>query len=126
MRPALLLLAFALAPLACGGEETPATPLVQLSSAGVSPSSITVASSAALRFVNKDSADHQLASTDCSELASPKLSAGGSFTATLGAGPKTCTYKDSLAPSASAFQGTVTVQAPGSGGGGGGGGGPGY
>lgn len=124
MRPAPLLLLLALAPLACGGEDAPATALVQLSAAGVSPASITVASSAPLRFVNKDSADHQLASADCSELASPRLPAGGTFTATLGAGPKTCTYKDSLAPAASAFQGTVTVQAPGSGGGGGGG--PGY
>ena len=36
--------------------------------------------------------------------------AGASFTATMGAGPKTCTFSDALMPGKTAFQGTVTVE----------------
>jgi len=36
--------------------------------------------------------------------------AGASFTATMGAGPKTCAFSDALMPGETTFQGTVTVE----------------
>ena len=110
MRRALLLLA--LAPLACGGKDT-SSPVVELRATGVSPTTIPVASKGTLRFVNKDTADHQITSADCSELATPQLAANAESTVTLGVGPKTCTYSDALNPANTAFQGKVTVLAPG-------------
>ena len=118
MRAALALLFLAVA--SCGSDST--APSVQLTAAGASPSTTSVNSAGTLRFVNQDTAAHQLSSSDCAELDSPKLAAGAEFIAQLGAGPKTCAYVDSLNPSATAFHGTVNVLAPNPGGGGG----PGY
>ena len=109
MRKAILLLPLALA--ACGGESpmTAATPVISLQAAGAAPAAIAVQGGAQLSFVNSDAVDHRIVSTDCSELSSPTLAAGATFTATLGTGPKTCSFGDALQPSA-AFQGTVSVQ----------------
>jgi hypothetical protein len=117
MRAVILLVPLAL--VACGSSGGQAPAKIQLSSAGASPGVITVPSGGQVDFVNKDTADHQIASTDCSELASPKLTTGQDFLATLTTGPKTCTFKDGLNPSNNTFSGTVTVTAPGMGGGGG-------
>jgi len=71
---------------------------------------------AQLEFVNADSMDHQIASSDCPELNSPRLvtvaetRSTSSFLAMLGAGPKTCTFSDGLHPFPAAFQGTVNVE----------------
>lgn len=108
--------------VACAGEDAVLPVEISLGAGGTTPSSTSVASGAALRFTNHDTIDHQIASTTCTELGSPTLAAGKSFTATLGVGPKTCTYKDGLHPTEAAFEGTVLVAAPAGGGGGGGGG----
>ena len=115
---ATALLVTSLGLIACGGSsQTPA--LIALSASGASPSTITIPSSATVNFVNHDTADHQIASS-CTELASPKLSTSATFTATFGAGPKSCSFSDGLNPSSTVFQGSVTVRAPGAAGGGGG------
>ncbi len=107
MRIAILLVPLAL--MACGGSNyTPVT--ITLRPAGADPTSISVMGGAQLQFANADSIDHRIASSDCPELSSPTLAAGASFTATMGTGPKTCTFDDALQPSAAPFQGTVTVQ----------------
>ena len=99
--------------LGCGGSGPSGPVQIELTSAGLNPASIRAPSAGQVHFVNHDAADHQIASTACPELASPKLAHNGEFTATLGVGPKPCSFSDSLNPSATAFQGTVTVGAPG-------------
>jgi len=84
--------------------------MVSLRAGGVTPSTISVMAGARLEFTNEDTVNHQVVSNDCSELSSPVVAAGASFTATMGAGPKTCAFSDALMPGKSAFQGTVTVQ----------------
>jgi plastocyanin len=107
MRVATLFVPLALT--ACGGSSsTPAA--ITLRAAGADPTSISVTGGAQLQFANADSVDHRIASSNCPELGSPTLPAGASFTATMGAGPKTCTFDDALQPSSASFQGTVIVQ----------------
>jgi len=104
------ILLFPLALAACGGSPSSSGPaMVSLRVSGVNPSTISVMAGAQLQFTNEDTVNHQVASNDCSELSSPILAAGGSFTATMGAGPKTCAFSDALRPGETAFQGTVTV-----------------
>ena len=107
MRFAILLVPLAL--MACGGSSS-APAAITLRPAGADPTSISVMGGVQLQFANADSIDHRIASSDCPELSSPTLPAGASFTATMGTGPKTCTFDDALQPSAAPFQGTVTVQ----------------
>jgi plastocyanin len=124
VRTPIVLLFAILSTLGCGGgSDGPAPVEIGLAAAGTSPSTTTVSSGGTVRFVNHDAVDHQIASTDCPELGSPALAPGNAFIATLGAGPKTCTYRDALHPSVPAFEGSLTVAAPAGGGGGGGGGG---
>lgn len=118
MRIGLPLVLLALA--ACG-SPAPSSDQIVLTAAGASPSSLTVANGGQVHFLNKDSADHQIASSNCAELASPRLSSGQDFLATL-SGPKSCSFSDALNPAVTSFQGTITVNGPAGGGGGGGGG----
>jgi len=70
---------------------------------------------AELRFVNQDSVNHGITSSDCPELTTPTLTPGTNATQMLGSGPKSCTFSDSLNPSNAAFQGSINVLAPGNG-----------
>ena len=108
-------LAVLLLTAACGGG-TGGT-LVTIGRSGFSPSALSLAGGASVQFMNADAADHQIESTGCAELASPRLTSGDSFTATLGTGPKTCSFDDKLNPSMAAFQGTITVTTVSGGGG---------
>jgi hypothetical protein len=90
---------------------------VELNSAGVNPSTLVAPSSGKVHFTNHDTVDHQIASTDCPNIASPKLAAGGDFTGPLPAGPKLCSYNDALNPSDAKFKGLLNVSAPPAGGG---------
>ena len=109
MSKALLITPLALA--ACGGSAMSSGPaVVSLQAAGVNPSTISLMAGAQLQFINSDAIDHRIVSSECPELDSPTLAADASFTAMVGAGPKTCGFHDELQPSAASFQGTVIVQ----------------
>jgi len=112
MRKAILLFPLALA--ACGGSSSSsfAPPMVSLQAAGANPSTIMVTAGTQLQFTNADTIDHQVVSSNCSELDSPTLAAGATFAATMGTGPKICAFADGLQPGAAAFQGTVIVDQP--------------
>jgi hypothetical protein len=120
MRAAASLVA-ALGLFACGGATVAAVEIA-LTSSGASPADASAPSSGAVHFINRDTVDHQIASTDCPNLSSPRLAPGADFTGPLPAGPKVCSWSDSLNPADTKFKGQITVAAPGSGGGGGGGG----
>jgi hypothetical protein len=118
MRAAILLVSPVVFLVACGGSGggTPTGPLdVNLTATGAVPKSFNALSQAQLRFVNQDTVDHKISSSDCAELTTPTLAPGMNATQMLGAGPKSCTFSDSLHPSAAAFQGSITVLAPGNG-----------
>lgn len=121
MRKIFLSALAACAVSACGGSDSTHAPAqVVLSAAGASPSSVTIPSGGQVRFVNNDDADHQIASSGCSELASPRLTKGASFTSSIIAGGRSCSFNDGLNPTSNAFTGTIVVQAPGTSGGSGG------
>ena len=86
-----------------------------LSSAGVSPKESSVLGGSSVAIVNTDSAPHQLASNpdsqqaDCPELNGPTLLPGDAFIATIASRNATCGFIDSLNPTDSNFQGTITV-----------------
>ena len=108
--------------IGCGGDAAFSGASVNLTASGFSPNAVTIPSAGQIRFTNQDTADHQVSSTDCAEASSAVLHHSDTFTATFGAGAKTCTLKDALNTSAAIA--TISVLGPGSGGGGGGG--PGY
>ena len=111
MRKAILLFPLALA--ACGGYSSSSGPaMVSLQATGANPSTVMVTAETQVEFINADTVDHQVVSSNCSELDSPSLPAGATFTATVGTGPKTCAFADGLQPGATAFQGTVIVDQP--------------
>jgi len=100
---------------ACGGSGggTPSGPLdVNLTATGANPKNFAALSQATLRFVNMDTVAHQITSTSCPSLATPSIAPGANASATLPAGPATCDFKDSLNPSAAAFQGNINVLPP--------------
>jgi hypothetical protein len=97
-----------------------------LSSGGVSPKASSVSGNSSVTIVNSDNVPHQLASNsdsqqvDCPELNSPTLLPGDGFTAIIASRNATSGFIDSLNPTDSNFQGTVTTTDPGPSGGGGG------
>lgn len=102
---------------ACGGSgsgSTPAvTPEVDFTATGLSQASVTVISGNQLKFVNKDTAAHQVSSAACPELNSPKLALNDSFSQTV-SGAKACAFSDSLNPTATIYNGTVNIGPAGS------------
>jgi hypothetical protein len=106
---------------ACGGgspssaDQASSALTLTLSSAGVSPKESSVSGNSSITVVNIDSAPHQLASNpdpqqaDCPELNSPTLLPGDEFIATIASRDGTCGFIDSLNPTDSDFQGTITV-----------------
>jgi len=123
---------------ACGGGGSPTSPgggggvtvisrdggtgtsgaTVTITSAGVSPSSVTVAAGQSVTFINSDSRSHEIASNPHPQHGScPSIEAG---LATLAPGQTrpthafanagTCGYHDHLNDSNRALQGTITIQ----------------
>ena len=92
-----------------GGTQTF---LIELKGTGASPQNLSVPSGAQVTFANHDSVNHQVGSSNCTELTSGALLPNTTFVATLGTGPKSCNYSDTLNPSAASFQGSLSVAAP--------------
>ena len=103
-----------------GGSSSASDPTatgltLTLSNSGVSPQTSFVFGSSLITVLNNDNAVHQLASNpnpqqvDCPELNTPVLSPGDSFIATISDQIGTCGFIDSLNPTDSSFQGTITV-----------------
>jgi hypothetical protein len=128
---------------ACGGGSPSPAPgtspdqassslTITLTSEGVSPKTSSVSGNSSVAIVNGDSAPHQLASNpgpqqaECPELNSPTLMPGEEFIATIPSRNATCGFIDSLNPTDSNFQGTITVTTTDAGSGSGGGYGGGY
>ncbi len=118
---------------ACGGGssgspavQVPSVLTLTLSSEGVSPKDGSVLSSGSITIVNQDSAPHQLISNpnpsqvDCPELNTPMLAPGDQFTTTVANQNEACGFDDSLNPTDSNFQGTISVTGMGGSPGGGG------
>ena len=126
MRLACLLLPLAF--IACGGSDggsNQAPAEIDLTATGartpIAPSvNIDLPSGGQVHFFNKDpAAPHKVASTDCAELNTAQLAANTDAPLiTVNGGPKACTFKDELNPSNAAFNGNITVTAPGTPGGG--------
>jgi hypothetical protein len=123
-------LAYLLVPLAfiaCGGSggggnQAPAE--IDLTATGATAGgnptvNITIPSGGQLHFFNKDTKPHQITSPECAEINTPQLAPNqDSPMITVQGGPKSCTFKDTLNPTNSAYSGNITVSAPGTPGGG--------
>jgi hypothetical protein len=117
MRAAILLVAPLAFAAACGGSGgAPSGAFeVKLTSTGVAPNSFAALSQATLHFTNNDTVSHDITSAKCGELKTGLMAAGAGATVMLGPGPKSCNFSDSLHPTATAFQGSISVLAPGNG-----------
>ena len=110
---------------ACGGgssspagispDQASSSLTLTLSSEGVSPKESSLSTNGSVRIINTDSVAHQLTShpdpqqTDCPELNSPTLAPGDQFTTIIDNHDGTCGFIDSLNPTDTSFQGTITV-----------------
>ena len=108
---------------ACGGgspgsgapDQASSNLTLILSNAGVSPKASSVSVGSSITVLNSDSAPHRLASNpdsqqvDCGELNTPELLPGDAFIAIVADRSGTCAFIDSLNPSDSTFQGTISV-----------------
>jgi hypothetical protein len=117
MRAMLLVVPFAFL-FACGGGTSNQAPAeVDLNASGAStPTSgavnISVPSGGQIHFVNKDTANHQIASSNCAELNTTTIAPAATVAITIvSSGP--CTFHDALNPAVAGFNGTITVTAPG-------------
>ena len=107
---------------ACGGGSSSLTPdqtslsfTLTLSNTGISPKASAVSENTSITVLNSDIVPHQLVSNpdsqqvDCSELNTSVLLPGDAFTATIVDRVGTCAFIDSLNPTDSRFQATITV-----------------
>jgi len=119
MRSALILVSFAF--VACGGSSSgssgPTEAPITMTASGLSTAAITIPSGGRVHFFNMDSVSHQITSQSCPDLDTPTLTPGMDSLGPLLAGPLSCTFGDALTMSA-AFNGSVTVNPPGTAGGG--------
>jgi plastocyanin len=100
------------------GGTGPSAATITITSAGVSPKSVTVTSGQAVTFINNDNRTHEMASDPHPQHGScPSMEAGlGSLTAGQTkvthafANAGTCRFHDHLDDSNAALQGTIIVQ----------------
>lgn len=126
LKPAVMLAAIVVA-AGCGGKsgatsDSPsATPAatITITTAGVSPKSVTVAPGSQVQFINNDRVVHQMASdphpehTDCPEInavgfLNPNQSRQTGNLNTV----RRCGFHDHDNPNNTALQGTIVIQAP--------------
>jgi plastocyanin len=116
----------------CGGSDNPTSPstdgggssgsggtvgaTITITSAGVSPKSVTITAGSRVTFVNNDSRPHDMNSnphpehTDCPALNVGFISAGASGTSQNLTTVRSCGYHDHNQPDVTALQGTVIIQ----------------
>jgi hypothetical protein len=110
----LMLATVAAAAFACGGSSSGSAPnTFTFGASGVSPTFMMVGTQSTVTFMNSDTVAHGVTSSNCSELAAASIAAGANAVISLGAGPKTCSFADALNASATSFQGSVQIAAPG-------------
>lgn len=115
---------------ACGGSDGPSpgpspTPggpggtiaaTITITSAGVSPKTVTVAAGSRVTFVNNDSRPHDMNSdphpehTDCPEISVGNIQPGASATTQNLTRVRSCGYHDHNQPSVTSLQGTIIIQ----------------
>jgi hypothetical protein len=113
MRLPMILVSFAF--FACGGSSGGGGPTeapITMTSAGLSSPAITIPSGGRVHFFNKDTANHQITSQDCTDLDTPVLAPNTDSLRPTMTGPLSCTFSDAVSGSA-AFNGSVMVAAPG-------------
>lgn len=119
MRFGIFVVLFGLA--ACGGGSSgggssstgPTEAPIRMTAAGLSANAITLPTGGRVHFFNMDTVAHQITSSDCgSDLDTPMLAPGGDSLQPTMTGPLSCTFQDALT-SAPIFNGSVTVDAPG-------------
>jgi plastocyanin len=102
-------------PVPSGGGGTPGT-TITITSAGVSPKTITVSAGSRVTFVNNDSRPHDMNSnphpehTDCPEINVGFIAAGASGTTQNLTRVRSCGYHDHNQPEVAALQGTIVIQ----------------
>jgi hypothetical protein len=112
MRIALILVSFAF--VACGGSSSgPTEAPISMTASGLSTSAVTIPSGGRVHFFNMDSVAHQISSQGCVDLDTPMLAPGADSLRPIMTGPLSCTFGDALTSKA-VFNGSVTVNAPGS------------
>jgi nitrous oxide reductase accessory protein NosL len=124
MRLACLLVSLAL--VACGGSDggpNQAPAEIDLTATGATAGgnptvNIDIPSGGQVHFVNKDTKPHQITSASCPELNTKQLAPSEDSGLITLTGPKPCSFTDSLNPGNNAYNGNITVSAPGTPGGG--------
>ena len=112
----LVLLAF----VACGGSSNsgPTEAPITMTAGGLSSNAITIPSGGRVHFFNMDTVAHQITSPECgTDLDTAMIAPGGNSLQPLMTGPLSCTFQDAIT-SLAIFNGSVTVNAPGTPGGG--------
>ena len=101
----------ALAFVACGGSSGGGGPTeapITMTSGGLSTSTVEIPTGGRVHFFNKDTVNHQITSTNCTDLNTPVLAPNTDSLRPTMTGPLSCTFSDSLTGSAM-FNGSVTV-----------------
>lgn len=103
-----------------GGGTTsngPVAATITITSAGVSPKSVTIPVGSRVNFINNDSRSHDMASnphpvhTDCPAINVVGLLSAGQSRATADMSPaRSCGYHDHDDPDNQAWQGTIVIQ----------------
>ena len=97
-----------------GGATCAFAAAIDLTSSGASPQSLCVVVGGSVTFTNKDSVQHDIESgTACPQLNLGVLAPSQTMTATFPSAT-VCPFHDASSPSNTAFQGNVSVAAPGS------------
>ena len=106
--------------VACGGSSSsgPTEAPIMMTAAGLSTKAVTIPSGGRVHFFNMDTVAHQITSPECgTDLDTAMIAPGSDSLQPLMTGPLSCTFQDALTSSA-IFNGSVTVNAPGTPGGG--------
>ena len=125
-RTSLVIAAFTLIAVGCGGDDSPSSPsggndgtiaaTLTITSAGISPRTVTVPVGSRVTIINNDTQTHNMNSdphpehTNCPALNLGVLSAGQSRTSQNLTTARACGIHDHDRPDTASLQATITVQ----------------